>query len=146
MHPGKLAELGIFEGDYVLIRGSQGLKAICIAISSEDGLTPPGDISLNDMVRLNLKKLTSDTVTVAKVAMVAAGIGGVAKANKRAAQANLVHLYRNCRCHKQKHKCPRMMIPLFSSTSLYGLTLPKATALIQAEEPCTRDSLSSVER
>ena len=49
-----------------------------------------GRHSLNDMVRLNVKKLTSDTVTVAKVAMVAAGIGGVAKATKQAGQANLV--------------------------------------------------------
>ncbi len=73
MHPSKMAELGIDEGDYVVVRGAQGLKAVCVAHGNNDA--GPENVFLHDMARMNLKKKTSDSVVVNKVSLTEEKLG-----------------------------------------------------------------------
>ena len=68
-----MKDLGIDEGDYVVVNGSQGLRVVARALpQSECG---PNDMFLCQESRTNIKKKTSDTATVYKVGMIAEKLG-----------------------------------------------------------------------
>ena len=69
----KMKELNIDEGDYVVVNGCQGLRVIARAIPQSE--CAPCDIFLCQESRTNIKKKTSDTLTIYKVGMIEEKLG-----------------------------------------------------------------------
>jgi len=64
MSPAKLAELEIFKGDAVAIKGKRGKEVICIAL--DDAGVEDGRVRLPKMARKNIRVKLGDCVTVKK--------------------------------------------------------------------------------
>jgi transitional endoplasmic reticulum ATPase len=58
----KMAELELYRGDTVLIKGKRRQDTVCIALSSED--VAPGKVKMNRVVRGNLRVKLGDIVTI----------------------------------------------------------------------------------
>jgi len=62
MHPNKLEELNIFEGDTVIVKGKKKHETVCIAINDAD--LPINAVRMNKVVRKNLRVRLGDIVSV----------------------------------------------------------------------------------
>lgn len=58
----KMAELGLFRGDTVLLKGKRGKETVCIVLADET--VDNGSIRMNKVVRKNLRVRLSDLVTL----------------------------------------------------------------------------------
>jgi transitional endoplasmic reticulum ATPase len=60
----KIEELGIFHGDYVLIKGKKRKETVCIGIADDKNTTDDGKIRMNKCLRSNLRVKLGDIISV----------------------------------------------------------------------------------
>jgi transitional endoplasmic reticulum ATPase len=60
----KMEELGIFRGDYVLIKGKKRKETVCIGIADEKETTDDNKIRMNKCLRTNLRVKLGDIISV----------------------------------------------------------------------------------
>mmetsp|Transcript_13623 Transcript_13623/g.14159 ORF Transcript_13623/g.14159 Transcript_13623/m.14159 type:complete len:799 (-) Transcript_13623:142-2538(-) len=65
LSPAKMAELELFRGDTILLKGKKGKDTVCIVLSDED--TEDINIRMNKVVRKNLRVRLGDLVTVSAI-------------------------------------------------------------------------------
>jgi transitional endoplasmic reticulum ATPase len=65
LSPAKMAELELFRGDTILLKGKKGKDTVCIVLSDED--TEDINIRMNKVVRKNLRVRLGDLITVSAI-------------------------------------------------------------------------------